>query len=146
MTQWNVLHMFSLCVCVCVCVYLVSQVRLFATPWTETRQASMSLGFPKQEYWSELPFSIPGESSWPRDWTHISCRRADGFFSTAPSGKPNVYVTRLLIRHSIVLILSSHPIRSISRILSLDKPAALKSFCWNTQGRLWGYFIYLTNA
>ena len=25
----------------------------------------------QKEYWSRLPFSSPGESSWPRDWMHI---------------------------------------------------------------------------
>ena len=29
--------------------------------------------FPRQEYWSGLPFSTPGEFSWPRDWICISC-------------------------------------------------------------------------
>ena len=31
------------------------------------------MGFPMQEYWSGLPFPPPGESSWPRDQTHVSC-------------------------------------------------------------------------
>ena len=31
------------------------------TPWTVARQALLSLGFPRQEYWSELPFSSPGD-------------------------------------------------------------------------------------
>ena len=29
---------------------------LFATPWTVAHQAPLSLGFPRQGYWSELPF------------------------------------------------------------------------------------------
>ena len=32
-----------------------------ATPWTITHQASLSVGFFRQEYWSELPFSPPGD-------------------------------------------------------------------------------------
>ena len=32
-----------------------SYVRLFATLWTMACQASMSLGFSRQEYWSGLP-------------------------------------------------------------------------------------------
>ena len=28
----------------------------FATPWTVACQAPLSMGFPKQEYWSGLPF------------------------------------------------------------------------------------------
>ena len=30
------------------------------TPWTVAHQASLSLGFPRQEYWSELPFVLQG--------------------------------------------------------------------------------------
>ena len=52
------------------CCYLVSKVkvkvkslscvRLFATPWTVAYQAPPSMGFPRQEYWSGLPFPSPG--------------------------------------------------------------------------------------
>ena len=41
------------------------------TPWTVVHQVTLSMGFPKQEYWSGVPFPSPGESSWPRDQTHI---------------------------------------------------------------------------
>ena len=30
------------------------------TPWTVACQAPLSMGFPKQEYWSGLPFPSPG--------------------------------------------------------------------------------------
>ena len=30
-------------------------------PWTVARQAPLSMGFPRQEYCSELPFSSPGD-------------------------------------------------------------------------------------
>ena len=33
----------------------------FVTPWTVAHQASLSLGFPEQEYWSGLPFPTPGD-------------------------------------------------------------------------------------
>ena len=33
----------------------------FATPWTVAHQAPLSMGFPRQEYWSELPFSSAGD-------------------------------------------------------------------------------------
>ena len=32
---------------------------LFVTLWTAIFQAPLSMGFPRQEYWSELPFSSP---------------------------------------------------------------------------------------
>ena len=30
------------------------------------------MGFPRQEYWSWLPFPSPRDFSWPRDWTRVS--------------------------------------------------------------------------
>ena len=35
-------------------------------------QPPLSMGFPRTEYWSGLPFPTSGESSWPRDRTQIS--------------------------------------------------------------------------
>ena len=43
----------------CVCVHLLSCVWSFATPWTIAHQASLSMGFFWQEYWSRLPFLPP---------------------------------------------------------------------------------------
>ena len=40
---------------------LLSRVQLFVTPWTITYQAPLTMGFSRQEYWSELPFSSPGD-------------------------------------------------------------------------------------
>ena len=38
-----------------------SRVRLFVIPWTVARQAPLSMGFSRQEYWSGLPFPPPGD-------------------------------------------------------------------------------------
>ena len=40
---------------------LLSYVGLFGTPWTLAHQALLSMAFPRQEYWSGLPFPPPGE-------------------------------------------------------------------------------------
>ena len=40
---------------------LLSRVQLFATLWTVAYQASPSMGFSRQEYWSRLPFPSPGD-------------------------------------------------------------------------------------
>ena len=37
-----------------------SRVWLFATPWTVAHQAPLSMGFSRQEYWSEFPFPSAG--------------------------------------------------------------------------------------
>ena len=42
-------------------VKLLSCVRLFAIPWTVIYQASLSMGFSRQEYWSGLPFPSLGD-------------------------------------------------------------------------------------
>ena len=42
-------------------VKLLSRVRLFATPWTVAYQAPPSMGFSRQEYWSELPGLSPSK-------------------------------------------------------------------------------------
>ena len=39
----------------------LSRVRLFATPWTAAYQAPPSVGFSRQEYWSGVPFTSPGD-------------------------------------------------------------------------------------
>ena len=36
-------------------VKLLSRVQLFMTPWTVDYQAPLSMGFPRQEYWSGVP-------------------------------------------------------------------------------------------
>ena len=46
------------------CVYLLSyfsRVQLFVTLWTVAHQASLSLGFSRQKYWSGLPCPPPGD-------------------------------------------------------------------------------------
>ena len=40
----------------------LSRVWLFATLWTVAHQAPPSMGFSRQEYWSELPFPSPGKA------------------------------------------------------------------------------------
>ena len=40
---------------------LLSHVRLFVTPWTVAHQASLSMGFSRQEYWSGLSCPSPGD-------------------------------------------------------------------------------------
>ena len=38
------------------CVFVLSEIQLFATPWTVAHQASLSMEFSRQDYWTELPF------------------------------------------------------------------------------------------
>ena len=75
---------------VVVCVVL-SPVQLFVIPSTVTCQAPLSMGFPRHEYCSGLPFP----SSWYLPNPGIikpsslgSPALAGGFFTTEPPGKP----------------------------------------------------------
>ena len=46
-----------------------SHVRLCATPWTAAYQASLSMGFSRQEHWSGLPFPSPVHESGKWKWS-----------------------------------------------------------------------------
>ena len=56
---WNIY--FQSVKTVCVCVQSLSCVWLFANPWGIARQAPLSMGFSRQEYWSGLPFPTLGD-------------------------------------------------------------------------------------
>ena len=58
------------------------------TLWTIARQAPLSMGFPRQEYWSGFPFSSLGDLSDPGIKPE-SPALAGGFGTTEPPGKPH---------------------------------------------------------
>ena len=60
-TQYTLKRMDDVCMHVLYCGCVLSSLWLFATLWTVTRQAPLSMGFFRQENWSELPFPSPGE-------------------------------------------------------------------------------------
>ena len=66
----------------------LSCVQLFATPWTVAYQASPSMGFSRQEYWSGLPFPSPGDLPDPGIEPRSPASWADAVTSEPP-GKPN---------------------------------------------------------
>ena len=83
-TRWNVSFVTFGQMCVLSCV------QLFVTPWIVACQAPLSMGFSRQEYWSELPFPFSGDlPNWGVEptFSFISCI-AGGFFTTEPLGKP----------------------------------------------------------
>ena len=64
----------------------VTSVVSIATLWTIAHQAPLSMGLPRQEYWSGLPCSPPGDLPDPsKDWAYISCISciARWFFTTS---------------------------------------------------------------
>ena len=55
----------------------------FRTPWTVAGQAPLSMGLPRQEYWSGLPFPFPGDLP-DSGIKPTSPALAGGFFTTEP--------------------------------------------------------------
>ena len=80
----------------CKYVKSLSCVQLFVTSWTVAYQASLSMGFSRQEYWSELPFPPPGDLPDP-GLEPESPALASRFFTTEPPGKPSVYALWVVI-------------------------------------------------
>ena len=71
----------------------LSRVRLFVTLWTVAYQASPSMGFSRQEYWSGLPFSSPGDLPDPGIEPRSPSLQADALPSEPPGNrKPRVLV------------------------------------------------------
>ena len=72
-----------------VVVRSLSHVQLFVTPWTVARQAPLSRGISKQEYWSGLPFSSPGDLPDPGTEPRSPALQADSL-PTKLGGKPHM--------------------------------------------------------
>ena len=66
-----------------------SHVGLFGTPWTVARQAPLSMGFPREEYCSGLPFPSPGDlpNAGTEPESLISPDFTGGFFTTSTTWK-----------------------------------------------------------
>ena len=73
---------------------MLSHVQLLATPWTVAHQTPVSMRFPRQEYWSGLPFPTPVDLPDPGIEPEFPVSPALGFFTTEPPGKPNVWLMR----------------------------------------------------
>ena len=56
--------------------------------WTVARQSPLSMGFSRQEYWSELPFPPPGNRPNPGIVPPAPALQEDFFFTAEPLGKP----------------------------------------------------------
>ena len=87
----------------CMRAQSLSRLWLFATPWTVARQAPLCMGFPRQEYWSRLPFPPPGDLPVPGiepTYPALTGR----FFATEPPGKPHVNLNSNLLIMVFILL------------------------------------------
>ena len=79
-------HILCVCVCVCVCSVVPDSENL----WTVAHQATLSMGFHRQEYCRGLPFPPPGDLPDPgiKPVSPASPALAGRFFTTEPPVKP----------------------------------------------------------
>ena len=81
---------------------LLSHVQLFATPWTVSHQASLSMGFPRQEHWNEQLFPSAGDLPYSGIKPVLPALQADSLPSEPP-GKPTQASLFVLNLDSFVL-------------------------------------------
>ena len=74
----------------------LSRVWLFATRWTVARQAPLSMGFSRQEYWSGLPFPSPEDLPNPGIEPGSPALEADALISE-PEGLSKTEANKLII-------------------------------------------------
>ena len=89
----------------------------FVVPWTAACQAPLSMGFPRQEYWSGFPFPSPGDLPDP-GIELTSSAMAGGFFTLEPPGKPCGHITTTQMSSPFLSQFEGlHPPPSLSPIL-----------------------------
>ena len=71
--------------------WLLSHLQLFATPWTGTCQAPLSMGFSRQEYWSGLPFPSPGNLPNPGIEPRYPALQVDALLSEPPGTQSQIH-------------------------------------------------------
>ena len=88
---------------------MLSHVLLFATPWAVAHQAPLSMGFPRQKYWSGLPFPSPEDlpDMGIKSRSPESPALAGGFFTPEPTVKP-VYVYTYVYIYLYIQQISIH--------------------------------------
>ena len=79
--RWNNAIIYSSALEI-VSAHVLSCIWLFVNPWTVARQAPLSMGFSRQEYWSGLPF--PSSGDLPHSETCLSCISCVGRWSLYP--------------------------------------------------------------
>ena len=102
----------------------------FATPWAAAHQTPLSMGFPRQEYWSRLPFPSPGDLS--KAGIEPTSPALQAFFTTEPPQKPSSMVQSVQSLSRVQLlatpwITACQASLSITNSQSLPKPMSVES-------------------
>ena len=119
------------CVHACVLSHF-SYVRLFTKLWTLPRQAPLSMGFSRQEYWSGLPCPPPGDLPAPgtEPISLMSPALAGGFLTTSATVEALVLCSCVKIWHKYCLELYLEPEEGLN--LALIFILANMFFSWQS--------------
>ena len=108
-----------------------SRVQLLVTLWTVARQAPLSMGFSRQEYWSGLPCPPPGDLPCPgiEPESIMPPALAGGFFTTSATWEAHVspsVVSTLLWPHGLYLARLLYPWDSPDKNTDLGRHSLLQ--------------------
>ena len=109
--SWNCHKTHHLCVRACINHSVVFD---SCDPWAIACQCPLCMEFFWQKCWSRLPFSSSRVSSWPRNWTCISCVSctAGSYLPAEPLGKPingiEIFCNLLFLLNIMFLIFYMH--------------------------------------
>ena len=99
---------------------MLSRVRLFTTPWIVVYQASLSMRFSRQEYWSGFPWPPPGDLPDPgiKATSLMSPASAGGFSTTSatwevPHSPANPFSSTFKIKAAISHYSTTMPQRAL---------------------------------
>ena len=95
----------------------LSRVLLFATPWAVALQGPLSMGFPRQEYWSGLLLPSPGDLPDPGIKLESLALQADSL-PPEPPEKPCL-VSAMILKSRVSFNKSTHSELKVS--VSLNK-------------------------
>ena len=86
--------------------------------------ATLSMGFSRQEYWSQLPFPSPGDLPDPgiKPEASVAPALAGRFFTTEPTGKPSSDKINRQIQGLSWVMETSHTALDVSRMFLFSLP------------------------
>ena len=101
----------------------------FVTPWTIARQATLSMGFSRQKYWSGLPFPSPGYLPNPGIKPGSPTFQADSLLSEPPSSSDIQNLTALNdLHYYLASLIHSHFSPGLFSLLQFTHNFSMKSF------------------
>ena len=126
-----------ICVCVCVCVLVTQLCPTLCDPWTVAHQAPLSMGFPRQEYWSGLPF--PFLRIFPTQGWNLGllpCRQILYHLSHQESLRVaySLILLELTFKHCLEKEMATHSSILAWRIPGSEEPGGLLSMGLNRVG------------